>query len=84
MYEINPDFALLCPICNNPPNMEQTDFSQLWSVWCSDCYDADCVGDPPRYVSNSLVATSRTLEDAIEDWNDLIDDYNAEHNKEKP
>lgn len=40
-----------------------------WRVYCGSCYDADCVGDPPRFVSNSVVGCGKDKVSAAEDWN---------------
>lgn len=41
-----------------------------WLIHCSNCYDADCVGDPPQMVSDSITGWGHTKEEATEDWNE--------------
>ena len=61
-----------CPKCDIPPKVDR-DFE--WTAVCTNCYDADCVGDPPRFVSSSIHAMGRTRDDVIEEWNEQVADY---------
>lgn len=62
-----------CPNCKIPPSAEN-EFGYEWMLICHNCYDADCVGDPPRYVSRSLTAHGRTFDEAIAEWDELVED----------
>ena len=64
--------AVPCPTCNRAPGTQVDDFGI--TVYCSNCYDADCVGDPPEFVSTSPTGHGRTLSDAIDAWNMTVED----------
>jgi hypothetical protein len=73
---------LPCPTCKTADEVTVWD-SSGWGdyiVTCTNCYDADSVGDPPRYVSTSLAAYGCDRDEAIASWNELVED---ESNTEK-
>jgi hypothetical protein len=67
---------LPCPVCKSGKEvMAGPDAAGYeMQVTCYGCYDADCVGDPPRFVSRSIVGRGRTRAEAIEDWNEQVED----------
>lgn len=70
------------PCSNCGPEKERVEFEASGaggvSLSCSNCYDADCVGDPAHFVSSSIVAWGATKAAAIEDWNDRVEDAKPE------
>ena len=63
-----------CLTCKTNISIEccqQYDYSFL--VYCSGCYDAELVGDPPEYRSGCMTATGGTPAEAIAEWNDRIE-----------
>jgi hypothetical protein len=60
---------LPCPVCSTTQYLSDGGYGLEILLSCSNCYDADCVGDPPRYVSRSITASS------VEDWNEQVLDY---------
>ena len=58
-----------CPHCKTAKEVRVIPEYVGFSVSCSGCYDADCVGDPPRYVTDSYMAFAKTEEAAVEEWN---------------
>jgi hypothetical protein len=64
---------LPCPTCGTARDVHADDNDGwMWTVCCSGCYDADLVGDPPRYVSRSLSGSGLRLSHAIADWNEAV------------
>ncbi len=69
---------LPCPKCG--PEHERividqpNPYGNEWCVSCSNCYDADCVGDPPEYVSSSITGWGHDQQAAIEDWNYMVEE----------
>lgn len=63
--------ALPCPTCQRIPTPDYDGYGV--SISCSNCYDADCVGDPAEYVSRSPSGSGLTVAEAIEDWNERIE-----------
>lgn len=63
-----------CPTCKASPTVGPDTAGYEYECVCYGCYDADCVGDPPRYVSRSIVGHGRTRDDAIADWNEQVAD----------
>lgn len=43
-----------------------------WDVYCEGCYDVDC--DQDGYFSHSMMGHGRTQDEAIEEWNELVED----------
>lgn len=70
MSEYTGPVAVPCHNCKATPTAGPDAAGYEMQVVCYDCYDADCVGDPPRFVSRSIVGSGRTLSDAIRDWNE--------------
>jgi len=62
---------LPCPKCSVSDVQVQGEYIG-YSVYCRNCYDVDCVGDPPRYVSLSMTVHGRTRDEAIEEWNERV------------
>ncbi len=55
----------ICPDCQK--ETVQVSFDGIaFFCYCSNCYDADCGGDPPRYFSNSRKGYGFFKEDAVE------------------
>lgn len=61
-----------CPKCGPRGDVRAEWLWGEWSVCCGNCYDVDCVGDPPREVSSSLTGCGRTRAAAIADWNATV------------
>lgn len=67
--------AAPCPVCGPEKSRvtaDPTGYEMM--VYCTNCYDADCVGDPAHYVSSSIMAFGRNLNEAIADWNEKVED----------
>lgn len=65
--------ALLpCPRCGKAP---AADLSYGVTIACDDCYDADCVGDPPQYVSLTECGSGMTVSEAAANWNAQVEEY---------
>lgn len=62
--------AVACPTCGRAPTV---DHCYGMTVSCGNCYDADCVGDPPRFVGLAPLGSGMTLSEAIEDWNAQVE-----------
>lgn len=61
--------------CGRKPAMERTGY---WlAISCDNCFDADCVGDPPRYVALSPVGGGESASEAVDDWNWKMDVQDA-------
>lgn len=69
---------LPCPKCKTAEHIDVYDCGAGVTVSCSNCYDADCVGDPPRYVSSSLTGGGRWRSEAVADWNAQVEEANYE------
>jgi hypothetical protein len=65
--------CLACPTCGREPSTDIT--SGYPTVACDNCYDADCVGDPPRFVSTAPIGSGMTLAEAIENWNQSVEEH---------
>lgn len=65
-------FAAPCEKCHRQPTVESTPAG--YHVYCVNCYDADCVGDPPRFVSRSPVGIGSTIEKAFKAWEELAEE----------
>lgn len=63
---------LACHKCKLEPTIEP-DYDRV-TVVCGNCFDADMVGDPPHYISRSIVGEGHTREAAIEDWNERTEE----------
>ncbi len=59
-----------CSSCGVAEHVRISDEGPMWIAYCDNCYDCDCVGDPPRYVALTRTAWGRTREDAIHNWNE--------------
>jgi len=72
--------ALPCPKCGPERSRVKTDddgnpYDTGFLIYCDNCYDVDCVRDPPTFVTNSLQGHGRTLGEAIQEWNYLVEEY---------
>lgn len=72
---------LPCPTCKTAGHVTVWDASGWgdYIVTCTNCYDADCVGDPPRYVSKSLAGYGADRDEAVSEWNDAVEDALTPH-----
>lgn len=66
------ELPLSCPTCGKLPG-DPVSGGFGFSVTCGNCYDTDCVGDPPRFVSMSPSGSGLTRLAAIADWNDSVE-----------
>ena len=68
---------LPCPRCHRPPAVQNEGWG-LHVIACSDCFDASSAepGDP---VTPDTEYGSGSLSEAMEEWNDSVLDYRAEH-----
>lgn len=62
-----------CPTCRKTTSIKVSPEHVGYSVLCDDCYDVDCVGDPPRYVACTPIGWGDTREKAIAEWNDRVE-----------
>lgn len=68
--------ALPCPQCKHGDVKTEPDAAGYeYQTYCHNCYDADCVGDPPRFVSNSLMGHGRSHDESIASWNEEVEMY---------
>lgn len=65
----------LCPKCKIPPSNASDEWE--YAIVCNNCFDADMVGDPAEYVSRSIVGSGNTMEAAIADWNERVEERTA-------
>lgn len=63
---------LPCPTCKTNEHVKMDAPYMGFSLCCDNCYDCDCVGDPPEYVSLAPLAWGMTQQEAIESWNELV------------
>lgn len=63
-----------CPVCGKQPTAENNCGYEI-NVYC--CVDADLVGDPPEYVSSSIVGRGQSIADAFADWNEQVEERAA-------
>jgi len=61
-----------CPKCGPRGQVHVEAVYVGYIVTCGNCYDADCDGDPPRFVSSSLEGVGNTRAAAIADWNETV------------
>lgn len=61
-----------CPICNTSEHVKTKPEYVGYSIYCENCYDVDCVGDPPQFTSLRPVYHGNTPGHAIEQWNQNI------------
>ncbi len=67
-----------CPKCGPKGRVEVWDCGLGVSVSCVECFDADCAGDPPEYVSRSLQGTGGTEAQAVAAWNERVEEFIAD------
>ncbi len=63
-----------CPTCKTNKHVKVNAEYVGYSIYCDNCYDCDCVGDPPRFVSLAPTYTGDTKLEAINEWNENIDE----------
>jgi len=59
-----------CRICKTAEYVTVHGAYVGYFAYCSGCYDCDCVGDPPQYVSLGPIYHGKTEADALQQWND--------------
>jgi len=64
---------IACPNCKQTKYLEVRAAYEGYTLVCDNCYDCDCVGDPPEYVALAPMGMGNTQEETIEDWNELVD-----------
>ena len=64
-----------CPVCKDRAPKPEQNYGGGYDVVCGNCFDADCVGDPPEYVTSCITASGGTKAEAIEDWNWKVSEY---------
>jgi hypothetical protein len=64
-----------CPTCGCEPETDIT--SSYPCVSCGSCFDADLVGDPPRYVPCAPIGAGLTVAEAIASWNEAVEERAA-------
>jgi hypothetical protein len=64
-----------CPVCKDRTPTPEPNYGGGWDLCCSNCFDADCVGDPPEYVTSCIQGSGGTKAEAIDDWNWKVSEY---------
>ncbi len=60
----------VCPKCGGAPFVSSAWREFGFTIACSDCYD----GPEDRFIASGL-----QYQDAVEDWNEIVDDWIEEH-----
>lgn len=60
-----------CPVCKSEPSVDPG-YYRYWYVTCDNCYD----GAPDAGVQ-LLGSSHKSKDDAIERWNEQVEDYEA-------
>lgn len=61
-----------CPVCKTNEHVRVNPDYIGFTAHCDNCYDVDCQGDPPQFVSLRPVSHGSTEEEAIAAWNDRM------------
>ena len=62
-----------CPVCKTAEHVRVEPDYIGYTVYCTGCYDCDCVGDPPQFVSLRPVFHGKTEAEALQEWNDNME-----------
>lgn len=71
--------VLACPKCETAEYVKVEPDFVGFTVHCDNCYDVDCQGDPPRFVSLGRIVHGNTEAEAIAEWNEYVEDENIVH-----